>query len=86
MLLTISLDADVFQMEVKPSFAQHVTKRNAKVCCERSAYDSAQTRTSITQVVAEEAVATFKSNLEGISGIPASQQLLVHEGRELQPT
>jgi hypothetical protein len=34
-------------------------------------------------VAAEESVAMLKSTLEGISGIPTGQQLLMHNGREL---
>ncbi|CAK0784745.1 hypothetical protein CVIRNUC_007949 [Coccomyxa viridis] len=49
MLVTISFDPDVFQIEVKP----------------------------------EDTVASLQETLEGVSGIPARQQLLVHNGKEL---
>ncbi|CAL8462791.1 g2324 [Coccomyxa elongata] len=50
MLLTISLEADVFQTEVAPG----------------------------------DTVGTLQANLEGISGIAAGDQLLIHNGRPLQ--
>ncbi|CAL5223189.1 g5664 [Coccomyxa viridis] len=49
MLVTISFDPEVFQIEIKP----------------------------------EDSVASLKETLEGVSGIPVQQQLLIHNGKEL---
>ena len=42
-----------------------------------------QSRLLSCQVKPEDSVASLKETLEGVSGIPVQQQLLIHNGKEL---
>lgn len=89
MLITISFDPEVFQMEVilQPYMPKHCTIAQVPKLknihpIDMISNDNAET--CLFQVNPEDSVASLKETLEGVSGIAVQQQMLIHNGRELQ--
>ena len=89
MLITISFDPDVFQMEVisqryMPKHCTIAQIPNLKHIHPADMISDNNAETFLCQVKPEDSVASLKETLEGVSGIAVQQQMLIHNGRELQ--
>lgn len=85
MLVTISFDPDVFQIEVSPVQSSAIYYFSPRVTafwpCHR--LQTVPNLSCCCQVKPEDSVASLKETLEGVSGIPNQQQMLIYNGKEL---
>lgn len=89
MLVTISFDPEVFQIEVGSQILAAVTltttsdKHGLGTHSPPASTSHSVSGDRLLQVKAEDSVASIKETLEGVSGIPVQHQLLIHDGKEL---